>query len=303
MQMFNKSFLVNKIVNSLLTKEYQVLLTQGSFDIAAKKEDLFLIKVLMNIDGLDPDQASSLKVISYFLSAYPFVVSIKTNREVLNNDIIYSRFGLSVVTPQMFDGLTNEEISAIQSAKGRHTIDIDNEILRKRRNEMGFSLEELSKIARISKKALYEIENKRVNPSMETVEKLESILRVDLKLPYKMKTAEATYLKPKNEFQREVSKEFTRIGIDNSSVYSAPFELIGKENFSIITNLSTNTVKIKREVGIFKKLSSVFSSKAVFIAKKSHEKNVEGIPVFLDTELPDIESSKELSDIIKEKTE
>ena len=132
--MFDKSFLVKKVVNSLLKHDFEVLISRGCFDIAAKhgkKKDrqLMLVKVLMNIDGLNPQQAMSLRAISYFMSAYPFVVAMKNNREFLSKSTIYNRFSLPVVTPELFNSILEEEAYATQSAKGRYTVAIDTEAL------------------------------------------------------------------------------------------------------------------------------------------------------------------------------
>jgi len=175
--------------------------------------------------------------------------------------------------------------------------------LRKKREELDLSLDKLSKQIGISKKALYEIENQRVNPTLETVKRLEELLGIDLKLPYKMERVERTYIKPKNEFQKKVSLEFSRLGIDNSAVTSSSFEIIGKEKTSLVTGLSDNTVKIKKVVSQVKGLSSVFSSQGMFVAKKSHEQAIDGVPIVLESELPELESSRELSELIKEKSE
>lgn len=299
--MFNKSFLVNKIVNSLLSNSFEVFLSRGCFDIAAKREFLMLIKGLINVDGLNEEQALSLRATSHFLSAHPFVVSMKNSRNLLDDRIIYSRFQLPVVTPKMFKDIIEEEAMPIRSAKGRHTVAVNVEVVREKRKELGFTLEELSKIIGISKKALYEIENYRVNPTVKTVRKLERILKTDLRIEYELRAAKPAYLKPKNSFQRKVSQEFYRIGIDNSPVYSAPFEIVGRESFSLITGLSKNTTKIKKEAAEVKKLSTVFSSHAVFVTKKSRELSIEGVPILLESELPEIDSAKELSKIIAEK--
>ncbi|MGD2072547.1 MAG: helix-turn-helix domain-containing protein, partial [Candidatus Thorarchaeota archaeon] len=184
-----------------------------------------------------------------------------------------------------------------------HTVTINTTYLRKKREELNLSLEKLSKQVGISKKALYEIENQRVNPTIETVKKLEDLLEINLKLPYRMETIERTYVKPKNKFQKRVSLEFSRLGIDNSPVTSASFEIIGKDKNSLITGLSTNTIKIKKVVSKVKGLSSVFSSQRMFVAKKSHEQAIDGVPIVLESELPELESSKELSKLIKEKSE
>lgn len=301
--MFNKTFLINKIVNSLLSNKYQVLVSQGAFDIAAKREELMLVKSMLNADSLNEEQALSLRSISYFLSAHPVVVSVKTNRIFLDDEIVYSRFKLPLVTPTLFENLLGQdEVITMNSSKGKHTLDIDADALRERRKQFGFTLEELAKLIGISKKALYEIEKKRVNPSEDTVRKLETRLKVELAKPFELPSVnQPTYLKPKNEFQHKVSDEIKRIGIDNSSVYSAPFEIVGKEKFSIITTLSKNSTKIKKEAGMVKKISRMFLTKAMFVAKSSKEKNIQGVPVLLESQLPKIESTKELSEIIEDR--
>jgi putative transcriptional regulator len=302
--MFNKSFLVNRLVNSLEEKEFQLYVTQGCFDIIAKKNFLMLIKALINVDGLIQEQAQSLKAISYFVSGYPFVVSEKNNRDKLKDEVIYSRFDIPVLTPKTFEIMLEEEvISDIKAIKGKHTVNINTDYLKKKRQELNLSLDNLSKEIGISKKALYEIENQRVNPTVETVEKLEDSLGIDLKTPYKMEKVQKVYVKPKNEFQEKVCLEFSRLGIENSPVKSTAFEIIGKKKTSLITGLSKNTVKMKKVAYRMKGISSILSSQGMFVAKKSHEESIDGVPVVLEDELPELDSSKELRKLIKEKSE
>ncbi len=298
--MLDKTFLVNKLVNTLQKNEYQVFLTQGSFDIAARREHLLLIKTLLNADALTENQALSLRAIAHFVSAYPFVVSLKNNREFLKKEMIYSRFELPVFTPEFFESVIADEVTPIQSAKGRHTVEINSFALREKRKELNLTLEQLAESTGITKKSLYEIENKRVNPIEDTVKKLETFLKVKLRTPYEMKTASSVYLQPKNEFQKNVSKEFSRMGIDNSSVYSSPFEIVGKEKFSLITNLSNNNEEIKKEVNVVKKLSKIFDVQALFVAKKTEEKSIEGLKIFRESELQEIENAHEFSKLIAE---
>jgi putative transcriptional regulator len=304
MVVFNKAIMINQLVEHLLEKRFQVHLNRGCFDIAARRDYLMLIKGTMNIDGMTQDQATSLRAISYFLSAFPLVISIKSNREFLNNHTIYNRFELPVVTPELFKEIIDEEHAPyIKSAKGRHTVVVDAEELRKQRLEKELTLQELADMIGISKKALYEIEKKRVDPTEETAKKIESVLKKDLKKNYEMETVEPVHIKPKGELETTVSQELNRMGIDNSVVHSAPFDIVGKEKFSLITCLSKNTLKIKRTASNIKQISSFLYSKAVFVAKKTDEKSVDGIPVMLESELHDIQSSKELGKIIDETEE
>ena len=76
--MFDKNFLVGKVVNSLQKEGYEILQTEGNFEIVAKRDkQVLLIKVLMNIDALKEDQAMSLRAVAYFMNCQPVVISTK----------------------------------------------------------------------------------------------------------------------------------------------------------------------------------------------------------------------------------
>lgn len=52
--------------------------------------------------------------------------------------------------------------------------------VRNRRKEMGLTLVELCKISNLGRTTIYEIENNRSNPSMETIEKLSKALDISV---------------------------------------------------------------------------------------------------------------------------
>jgi len=292
--------LIDRLVNNLLRHEYEVFLSRGCFDIAAKREKLMLIKSLTNVDGLNSQHAQSIRAISYFVSAHPFVVSMRTNHGFLRDEIIYNRFDIPVVTPRTFENIIEEDSYGVLAAKGRHTVEIDSDALRERRYKMKFTLEELAKLVGISKKALYEIENKRTNPTEKTVKKLERRLNIKLREAYEPQLPEKTVMEPKEPLQGRVSKELDRIGVENSPVHCMPFDIVGKEEFSLITGLSANTKKIKYVASSVKKLSNIFGASAFFVSKHTRVRTVEGLPVFREDELPELESAKELKKIIAE---
>jgi putative transcriptional regulator len=302
--MFSKYFLLNEIVKFLVKKEFHVLLTSGCFDIAARKNFILLIKALANVDSLIEEQAKNLRAISYFTSSFPLIVSENSNSGKLKDEIIYSRFQLPVVTLRMFKQIIEEEIvPEVKAIKGKYIVRINSNYLRKRRKELNLSLSDLAKEIEISKKALYEIENGKVNPSLETVEKLEKFLKVNLRLPYRMQRVEKIYVKAKDKFQEKISSEFFRLGIDNSPITSACLKIVGKEKFSLIANLSKNASNLEKTAPKLKSLSSIFSSYGIFFVKESDKKIVEGMPIILESELSELESSKELNKLIRERSE
>jgi putative transcriptional regulator len=302
--MFSKYFLLNEIVKFLVKKEFRVLLTSGCFDIAARKNFILLIKALANVDSLMEEQAKNLKAISYFISAFPMIVSESSNSGKLKDEIIYSRFQLPVVTLQMFKQIVEEEIvPEVKAIKGKYVVRINSNYLRKRRKELNLSLSDLAKEVEISKKALYEIEKGKVNPSLETVEKLEKFLKINLRVPYEMQKVEKIYVKAKDKFQEKISSEFFRLGIDNSPITSSCLKIVGRKKFSLIANLSNNISNLERSASKLKSLSSIFSSYGIFFVKESDKKIVEGMPIILESELSELKSSKELNKLIKERSE
>ncbi|MEM5801870.1 MAG: helix-turn-helix domain-containing protein [Candidatus Aenigmatarchaeota archaeon] len=299
--MLDKYFLINRIVKSLIKRNFKVFVSEGSFDIAARRDKVLLLKILLNVDALEREQALTLLSISHFISAFPFVISEKTNKGFLKKGIIYSRFGLPVINSQTFDEILEEEIYLIHAAKGRYVMEIDVEKLRRTREELGYSLSELSKLVGVSKKTLYEIEKKRVNPSEKTLEKLEKILNTRLILPFRPKVPEELKLKPKDNFQKQVMEEFTRIGIDNSATYSTLFDIVGKEKFSLIIGLAKGRLNLKRKAQNVKKISKIFDSKAFFVGRAVNKEIIEGLPLILEEELSEIQNVNEFNKILEEK--
>jgi predicted transcriptional regulator len=72
--MFEKFFIVQDIAKTLAKNDYKISFCTGCFDIAASREEKFLLKVLVNIDSFSKIHSLSLKAISYFLSAIPLII-------------------------------------------------------------------------------------------------------------------------------------------------------------------------------------------------------------------------------------
>jgi len=291
--MLKKRNLLGLVLSILNEKDYDTFLTHGCFDIVAKRKAILVIKILSNIDGLLFTHASSIKAISHFLSAYPFIISLVTNRSHLLDGIIYFRFGLPVVTPKTFEKILEKREVKI-STKGKHVAEIKTDVLRRRRAELNLSLKKLASLVGISKKAMYEIENKRVNPSEETIEKLEQVLGVKLKKSFEPEIPKRIILKPKDRFEKRISVKLEAIGIDNSTVYSTTFNLIGKTKFSLISVAKKKIIPEKlQEIKTFSEFLSIY---AFGICKHKIDAN---IPILTDKDLRKINSPEELAEAIE----
>lgn len=288
--MLAKQVLLTKVLSVLKANEYKAFVTEGCFDVAAKKRIILLIKTLVNIDGLLQTHALSLRAISYFLSAHPFVIGLVTNRTRLADDLVYFRFKLPVVTPRMLDKILAQEAFDKKALKGKHLVEIDTNVLRESRVKLSYSLRKLARSVGISKKALYEIEKQRVRPTEETVRKLEEVLKVKLAKPFRMFRVERGYIEPANATERRVSSKLKELGIDNTSVCSTKFDLVGKRSFPLIAKVAKTKEELIKSESFMKEVSRFFCSCSFFISKQSGEMEV---PVLTIEELLAMESFEE----------
>jgi putative transcriptional regulator len=292
------------IVSSLIRKDFDVLVTRGCFDIAAKREGIVLVKSLTNIDGLSQEQAMSLAKISHYVSAHPYVISVRTNRTILSDNMVYERFDLPVLTPKTFESVLGEDAYLNRAAKGRHTVEVNAALVRERRQEMRFTLDELAVLVGISKKAMYEIESRRTNPTEKTARKLEVTLRAKIRTLYGPSKVSAPIpeakfkIESKDPLQHSVNKELVRMGIDNSPVSHAPFEIVGKDRKPILTGISETQESVGKIASQVCKISKIFGSMAFMVARQKTERKVNGLPIFLEKELEEISSAKELEEKI-----
>jgi len=298
-----KAKLLNEVLKILNLNGFRTLVLGGCFDVLGKDGKFLLIKVLVNIDALSKEDAKNMRVVSRFLSANSLTVSVKSNYGMLSENIIYSRFGIPVMTPHSFETIIkNEWLPSILAIKGKHIVEIDVDLLKKERRKMKLSLESLSKKVKVSKKCLYEIENERVNPTQETVEKLEEFFGVRLKKPYELKSVSISEtINPQNAFQRKICFKFKQLEIDHSCLTSLPFEIIGRKRKALLAGLSENEEKLETKTKIFNELSSFADTTPVFITKRSEKENLDGIPVILDSEIDEMNSYRDFSGLIRER--
>ena len=183
-----KADLLNEILQILSLNDFRSLVFRGCFDVLTKKDDTLLIKVLGNVDSFSEEHANSLKIMSNFLSAKSLTISARCNRNVLSDNVVYSRFGIPIMSLGSFESMIeNDWLPSVLAVRGKHIVKIDAGLMKQNRKEMKMTLEELGRKIKIVKKSLYEIEKKRVDPSKETAEKLEDFFGVDLSKRYKLK--------------------------------------------------------------------------------------------------------------------
>src|SRR5215210_6331936 len=70
-----------------------------AFDIVARRDSqLFIVKVLTNVDGLAEPVATELRTIAEFLDAVPLVLGERSSSRELEDGAVYLRYGVRILT-------------------------------------------------------------------------------------------------------------------------------------------------------------------------------------------------------------
>jgi len=86
-----------------------------------------------------------------------------------------------------------------------------------------------------------------------------------------------------------------------SCLSSSPFEIIGKKKEVLLIDLSEDERTFEVDSKIINDISSFTKTLSVFIAKNCDRKNIDGVPVILDSEIDKIDDYSDFSNLVKER--
>jgi putative transcriptional regulator len=127
-----------------------------SFDIVARRDkQLLIIKGLTNIDSLSAEDAEQLRVLAKSLEGSPLVVGLHSGAGKLEDGILYSRFGIPIISEATFGEHILEGVPPfVYAAPGGLYVRLDGELIRQIRQERNISLGTLADAAGVSRKAI-----------------------------------------------------------------------------------------------------------------------------------------------------
>ena len=155
------------------------------FDYAARREDkLVFVKVQDDIGSISRCDAIELKALSERMSAASLLLSEKAREKPLEDDTVYSRYGIIAVTLKTFEDIVlHKTYPLILAGPGGYFDDIDGEAIKKRRQHLGLSVGELSEMMGTSRRTLYGYEKGMANASVSSAYNLISILGIPVAKP------------------------------------------------------------------------------------------------------------------------
>ncbi len=293
--MAGKREVLERLERFLVSEGFAVCRFRGCFDLAAKRGEIFLFKVLFDLGSLSREHAKNLKILSGALSAYPFAIGVVSKGERLLDGVIYERFGIPSVSLETVKKIISEgSVPAVYRDRGGFFVEIDPELLRAARKRHGISRSELASMLGLSKKAVYHHERTSSRMLLGTAMLLEELFgRVCAEFRPRIFEESGS---PKDEFERRTASELERLGFETNFASFAPFDVVATDRVTVLSEVEASASRLRKRAEIFRRFIA-FTGKPGFIVseKKPRESSV---PVILRKELKKFSSGTELIETI-----
>jgi putative transcriptional regulator len=292
----------------------QCALRLPGFDLVARRgETLLIIKVLSNIDGLSEDVAQELRALAYLLKATPLLIGEKNGVNNLEDDVVYFRFGIQTVTATTLQNHLLEEIPVrAYAAPGGLYVNLDQEKIRRLRQEKNISLGSFAHHVRVSRRTVRMYED-GMSARIDIADRIEEMfdqtvtMPIDLLKPLLMETNRLPfYKKDQGETKRLQSEIFAllqNIGYRVIPMDRCPFEALSKEKEKILlTCVQEYNKKLAEKAHFISSISKITEKHAVvFTDKDVEKKNLEGTPIIGKKELRKIRDPEDVFTLILER--
>jgi len=247
----------------------------GCFDIAARKRDMLMLKVLDNVDSLQESQAKNLIALSDKLDANVSLIGTHTRYEHLRDNVIYERFDVPTFTPNTLDAILDDRNPTVYRNRGGYFVEIDPRALRKARNKAGLTQQELADAVGVTKKSIYEHEARAMPAQQAIVGRIEKTLKESVSIPFEAEPfGISADIEPESEFERFVSHRMRQIGFSTSFVGQSPFNLIVREKVMVLSDAEPNPHRIERKAEQLESFADVSNQPVVIISNGEPKTNL-----------------------------
>lgn len=280
------------------------------FDFVARRDNVLLIvKVLQNVDALNKATAEELKGIARSLHGSPAVIGERTGTGALEGGVIYSRFGVPILSRKTFLDFFEEGVPPfIYSAPGGLYVKLDTDSLRRIREEGQLSLGTLADIAGVSRRTI-QMYLEGMSASIDVAARLEQFLHEPLVLPVDpfafLSSGEdvppsAAQLEA---FERELFQRLERLGYRVLPTVRSPFDGLARhDERTYLAGVESADTKLEKKATIVSNIGRVVEKDAVmFVEHRTVRLSIQGLPVIAREELRRVKDRDAVEDLIAER--
>lgn len=285
-----KNQLIDKLGIFLLKQGFTVkTLTRTCFDLLARKQSaILLIKVLEDANSVSKEYVNEMNMISAYINAIPLIVAEKAGSK-LEDNVLYTRFDIYTLNLATFFNSINNKFPFIKRTQAGLTASIDGNKLRKKREQLGYSLNYLSKKVGVTKRMIVRYENERSEITINKAMKLYNIFGGDVFNEVDIFSSNNTI---KNNDKSDFSKKYVDLGFEAADTKKTPFDIIARKgNELILTEIGDKASPD------FSSLSKLLDADNLVIFRKKKPKN---IPAMTKEEFLEFEKANQLIKFLKE---
>ena len=285
-----KQTLLDKVGIFLLKKGYTIKnLTRTCFDILARKgEHILLIKILEDANSISRQNTDEMISVSSYIKASPLIIAEKAGSK-LDDNIVYSRFNIYTLNAGTFFNCINNRFPFIRRSQAGLTASVVGEKLKEKREELGYSLNALSKKIGVTSRMIIKYENENSEVTINRAMKLYDLFG------YQVFNEVNVFMQrehPESKFETEVSRKYVELGFDATETKKTPFDIIARKDDELILTGVSDKVNPQME-----SLSKLLEADNLVIFQKKKPKN---IPSMTKEEFMDFEQANELVKFLKE---
>ncbi len=280
------------------------------FDFVARRDDnLLIVKVLQNVDALNKETAHELLEVARILEASPLVVGERSGTGSLEDGVIYTRFGVSILSRRTLGEFLEEGVPPfLYSAPGGLYVRLDADALRRLREERQVSLGTLADIAGVTRRTI-QMYLEGMSATMEVAMRLEEFLNESLVMPVDPfalladPAAREERLPQIEGFEREMFERLERLGYRVLRTVRSPFDALSKhEETTFLTGVGEADRALERKAEVVSNLSRVVEKDSVMFVERARVRmSIRGVPVIAREELRRARDRDDVEEMISER--
>jgi len=285
--MANRDMLENVSI-SLLRKGFTVKgLTGSCFDLIARKGSrILLLKFLSDANAISEQHAKQMQNLSSYMGASPFVIAEKAGN-LLEDNVVYSRSGIYTFNHNTFNSCIDGRFPFIASTNAGLTANVVADKLKKKREEAGLSLAQLSNRIGVSRRMVAKYESSDGKVTITKAERIYDILGHEVF--DKIDVFNNNFISEKSS--TPITRKYSALGFEASQTKKVPFDVIArKDNELILTELGD---KINSNMS---SVSRLLDADNLVIFNKKRPKD---IPALTKEEFMEFEKANELIKFLK----
>jgi putative transcriptional regulator len=299
----------------------------SSFDLMARRDSqLLIVKILKNIDALDPEEAARIAELGRLFPAKVLVIGQTSGGSDLEPGVVYGRYGIPIVVEESLQEYLQKGIPPfLFSGPGGIFARIDGPRLRTLREERRISLGTLASVAGVSRRTIQLYED-GAGAEVEIVERLEHYLSEPIARPLdlfaetkpepapssppgKPGAGDATPRRPRatgDPLRDGVVRQLNGMGWEVSVTIRCPFDALSHadtrgQDSTLLTSVGTiRTAQARADLLL--QLARVAEGHAMFVVRETTgRRDIEGLPLLTVRELQRHRDRGELLDVIEER--